>query len=90
MSDARDREGPRVTVRLSCDGCAHLDDTYHRVEGGSYAVTARCRRVLLRDEPRMIVVSEEYPKTPEWCPFVSHADGIAYVGERRIKESEIE
>lgn len=83
------REGPCITVRISCDGCAHLDDRYHRM-GGSYVVSARCRRVEVQGEPRDIVIAAEYPKTPEWCPFVSRADGIAYAGERRIKESEIE
>lgn len=66
------------------------DDTYHRAEGGSYVVSARCRRVEVQGKPRDIVIAAEYPKTPDWCPFVSHADGIVYAGERRIKESEIE
>lgn len=73
------REGPKVTVRLSCDGCAFLFAEHHRVEGngGDLVVSAKC---LHGGAARGICVAEPDVCTPRWCPLIGkHAIDPSHV-----------
>ncbi len=55
------REGPSVSIRFSCGGCAYEKSTYYAVQGDSgFDIECTHPRVGRRDIPDRA--------TPHWCP----------------------
>lgn len=67
------RQGPKLTVTASCQGCAHERSEYYCVEDGNdcdsgFHVT--CAHPAGRDR-----VGDFTWNTPEWCPLMTAARG---------------
>ena len=60
-----EREGPLVTIRRSCNGCAYERSESYVVQGGSgFHVSCVHPRIGRRN------IGDTTWSTPQWCPFV--------------------
>lgn len=61
------RQGPRVTVALSCDGCAYEHSECYAVQGDSGCRVA-CKHPEV-NEGALRRIGDTTWVTPDWCPF---------------------
>lgn len=79
MTTTAKREGPRVRLDLSCDGCAHESSVSYRVQGDS-GHDVYCNHPSLGKRRE---VGDTRWTTPAWCPLRDAAITTAVAEDAR-------
>ena len=70
LSDKADREGPRIIITRSCDGCRWVRSSYYAIQGDS-GFDVSC------GHPSWKIcksIGDARWATPDWCPCLEKKD----------------
>lgn len=63
------REGPKLTIEASCNGCSYVREKSYRVQGDS-GFDVKCVHPQAR---QLGHVGDSTWRTPDWCPLLEAA-----------------